>query len=94
MDVYMYVCMYVCVYIYIYRERERERERAPSKAKNLTSCIYGRDFLLWILLLEPCISLIYAWKNNKHTNYSFSLLIMYDSSYMFRQHNAIFRDQS
>jgi hypothetical protein len=32
---------------------------APSKARNLTSytCIYGRDFLLAILLLEPCISL-------------------------------------
>jgi hypothetical protein len=32
----------------------------PSKARNLTSYIYGRDFLLGILLLEPCISLIYA----------------------------------
>jgi hypothetical protein len=28
---------------------------APSKARNLTSYIYGRDFLLGILLLEPCI---------------------------------------
>jgi hypothetical protein len=33
---------------------------ALSKARNLTSYIYGRDFLLEILLLEPCISLIYA----------------------------------
>jgi hypothetical protein len=33
---------------------------APSKARNLTSYIYGRDFLLGILLLEPCISLNYA----------------------------------
>jgi hypothetical protein len=35
---------------------------APSKAKNLTSYvhIYGRDFFLGILLLEQCISLIYA----------------------------------
>jgi hypothetical protein len=33
---------------------------APSKARNLTSYIYGRDFLLRNLLLEPCISLIYA----------------------------------
>jgi hypothetical protein len=33
---------------------------APSKARNLTSCIYGRDFLLGILLIERCISLIYA----------------------------------
>jgi hypothetical protein len=32
---------------------------APSKARNLTY-IYVRDFLLGILLLEPCISLIYA----------------------------------
>jgi hypothetical protein len=33
---------------------------APSKARNLTSYTYGRDFLLGILLLETCISLIYA----------------------------------
>jgi hypothetical protein len=32
---------------------------APSKARNLTY-IYGQDFLLGILLLEPCITLIYA----------------------------------
>jgi hypothetical protein len=31
---------------------------APSKTINLTSC--GRDFLLGILLLEPCILLIYV----------------------------------
>jgi hypothetical protein len=52
---------------------------APRKARNLTSYIYGRDFSLVILLLEPCISLIYARKTNKYTNYSFSLLIMYGS---------------
>jgi hypothetical protein len=57
---------------------------APSKARNLKSYIYGRDFLLRILLLEQCISLIYAWKTNKYTNFSFNLLIMYGSSYMFR----------
>jgi hypothetical protein len=33
---------------------------APIKARNLTSYIYGRDFLLGILLLEPYISLIYT----------------------------------
>jgi hypothetical protein len=35
---------------------------ATSNARNLTSYIYiyGRDFLLGILLLEPCILLIYA----------------------------------
>jgi hypothetical protein len=32
------------------------------------------SFLLGILLLEPYISLIYAWKNNKCNNYLFSLL--------------------
>jgi hypothetical protein len=31
-------------------------------------------FLMGILFLEPCISLIYAWKTNKYTDYSFSLL--------------------
>jgi hypothetical protein len=67
---------------------------APSKARNLTSYIYGQDFLLGILLLEPCISLIYAWKTNKYTNYSFSLLIMYGSSYMFRHYIAILRERS
>jgi hypothetical protein len=66
---------------------------APSKARNLTSYIYGRNFLLGILLLEPCISLIYTWKPNKYTNYSFSLLIMYGSSYMFRHYIAICRER-
>jgi hypothetical protein len=56
--------------------------------------IYGRDFVLGILLLEPYISLIYARKTNKYTNYSFSLLIMYGSSYMFRHYIAIFREHS
>jgi hypothetical protein len=78
-------------YIYIYIERERER--APSKARNLTY-IYGRDFLLGILLLEPYISLIYAWKTNKYTNYSFILIIMYGSSYMFRHYIVILRERS
>jgi hypothetical protein len=67
---------------------------APSKARNLTSYIYGRDFLLGILLLELWISLIYALKTNKYTNYSFSLLIMYGSSYMFRHYIAILRERT
>src|SRR5215467_12894139 len=54
-------------------------------------CIYGRDFLLGILLLEPCISLIYTWKTNKYINYTFSLLIMYGSFCMYRHYIAIFR---
>jgi hypothetical protein len=40
-------------------------------------------FLLRILLLEPCISLIYAWKPNKYTNYSFRFLIMYVAATCF-----------
>src|SRR5215510_14215333 len=51
-----------------------------------------KRFLLGILLLEPYISLIYAWKTNKYTNYSFSLLIMYGSFCMFRYYIAIFRE--
>jgi hypothetical protein len=51
-------------------------------------------FLLEILLLDPCISLIYAWKSNKYTNYSFSLLIIYGSSYMFRHYIATLRERS
>jgi hypothetical protein len=66
---------------------------APSKARNL-KYIYGRDFLLGILLLEPCISLIYALKTNRYTNYSFSLLIMHGSAYIFRHYIAIPRERS
>jgi hypothetical protein len=47
-----------------------------------------------IMLLEPCISLIYAWKTNKYTNYLFSLLIMNGISYMFLHYIAILRDRS
>jgi hypothetical protein len=47
-----------------------------------------------VLLLEPCISLIYVLKTNKYTNYSFSVLIMYGSSYMFRHYIAILRERS
>jgi hypothetical protein len=62
-------------------------ELNPSAQRCLTR------FLLGILLLEPCISLIYAWKSNKCNNYSFSLLIMYGSSYMFRYYIAFFRER-
>jgi hypothetical protein len=67
---------------------------APSKVRNLTSYIYMDDFLLGILFLEPCVYLIYAWKTNKYTKYSFRLLIMYCSSYMFRHYIAIIRERS
>jgi hypothetical protein len=52
-----------------------------------------KRFLLEILLLETCISLIYAWKPNKCTKYSFSLLIMYGSSNMFRHYIVILRER-
>jgi hypothetical protein len=80
---------------------------APSKARYLTYIyiyihtyiyiyihIYGRDLLLGILLLEPCISLIYAWKTNKYTNYTFSWLIMYGIPDMLRHYIAIRRERS
>jgi hypothetical protein len=34
-------------------------------------------FLLRIFLLEPCISLTYAWKTNKCNKYPFTVLIIY-----------------
>jgi hypothetical protein len=53
------------------------------------------EILYWgILLLEPYISLIYAWKTTKYAIYSFSLLIMYGISFMFRHYIAIFRERS
>jgi hypothetical protein len=73
----------------------RARFRTAGSAKlNLSAQRWWRDFLLGILLLEPWISLMYAWKANKYTNYSFSLLIMYGNSCMFRHYIAIFRDRS
>jgi hypothetical protein len=63
-------------------------ELNPSAQRCLTR------FLLGILLLEPRISLIYAWKTNKCNNHSFGLLIMYGISYMFRHYIAIFRERS
>jgi hypothetical protein len=48
---YIYIYIYLFIYSFIYG--------TTSKARNLMY-LYGRDFLLEILLLEPCISLIYA----------------------------------
>jgi hypothetical protein len=73
---------YIYIYIYIYG--------VLSKARNVTY-IYGQDILLRILLFEPCISLIFERKTNKYTNDSFSLLIMYGTSHMFRYYISIFR---
>jgi hypothetical protein len=63
-------------------------ELNPSEQRCLTRILLG------ILLLQPCISLIYAWKTNKCNSYSFSLLIMYGISYMFRHYIAILRERS
>jgi hypothetical protein len=60
-----------------------------SGIKSLRATLPDETFLLGNLLLEPCISLIYAWKPNKYTNYSFSLIIIYGSSYMCRHYIAI-----
>src|SRR5215510_11712823 len=61
--------------------------------KSLRATLPDEIFLLGILLLEPCISLTYAWKTNKYTNYSFSLLIIYGSFCMFRHYIIIFRER-
>jgi hypothetical protein len=53
-----------------------------------------REIWLGILLLEPWISLIYAWKTSKCNNYSFSLLIMNGIYYKFRHYIAILREHS
>jgi hypothetical protein len=63
-------------------------ELNPSAQCCMTRFFTG-DFASW-----PCISLIYAWKTNNCNNYSFSLLIMYGSSYMFRHYIVILRERS
>jgi hypothetical protein len=50
---------------------------APSKARNLTSYIYGRYYLLGILLLEPCISLILYMRENQQIHQLFIQFINY-----------------
>jgi hypothetical protein len=57
--------------------------------KFLRTTLTDKIFLLGILLLEPWISLMYAWKPNKCNNCSFRLLIIYGISYMFRYYIAI-----
>src|SRR5215510_14117394 len=60
--------------------------------KSLCTTLPDRIFLLGILLLEPCILLIYAWKTNKYTNYSVSRWNIVDervvSSDMVRMHTT------
>jgi hypothetical protein len=51
--------------------------------------IFTGDFASWTVhFVNICV------KTNKYTNYSFSLLIMYGSSYMFRHYFAILRERS
>jgi hypothetical protein len=52
------------------------------------------NFYYGFCFLNREILLIYACKTNKYINYSFSLLIMYGISYMFRHHIAIIRERS
>jgi hypothetical protein len=63
-------------------------ELNPSAQRCLTI------FLVGILLFVLCIYLIYARNPNKCNIYSFSLLIMYGSSYTFRHYIDIFRNRS
>jgi hypothetical protein len=68
-----------------------------SQSYRFTILPRSKNFNPLTLELNPsaqrCISLIYVWKANKYTNYSFSLLIMYGSSYMFWYYIAIFRER-
>jgi hypothetical protein len=52
-----------------YADNPLTPELNPSAQRCLTR------FVTVYFALEPCISLIYAWKTNKYTNYSFSLLL-------------------
>jgi hypothetical protein len=62
----------------------------PSAQRCLTKLV-TENFASWTVHF---VNTVYAWKTNKYTNYSFSLLIMYGSSYMFRHYIAIFRERS
>jgi hypothetical protein len=76
---YMYMYMYI---------NTLTPELNPSAQRCLTRFFTG-DFVSWTVhLVNICV------KTNKYTNYSFSLLIMYGSSYMFRHYIAILRERS
>jgi hypothetical protein len=63
-------------------------ELNPSAQRCLTR-FFTRDFAsLTVHFVNICV------KNNKYTNYLFSLLIMYGSSYMFRHYIAILKERS
>jgi hypothetical protein len=85
-------CYDVRSYLPNFPKTTRFNPLTPELNPSMQRCL--TRFLLGILLLELCISLIYAWKPNKYTNYSFSLLIMYCRSYVFRHYIAILRERS
>jgi hypothetical protein len=63
-------------------------ELNPSAQRCLMRFFTG-EFASWTVnFVNICV------KNNKYTNYSFTLLIMYGSSYMFRHYIAILRERS
>jgi hypothetical protein len=64
-------------------------ELNPSAQRCPTRFFTG-DFASWTVHFFNT----YALKTNKYTNYSFSLLIMYGSSYMFRHYIAILMERS
>jgi hypothetical protein len=77
--------IYIYIYIYIYG--------APSKARNLTSYIYGRDFAEYFA--SWTVNLVNICVKNQQIHQSFvQLLIMYGSSYMFRHYPQYSIDSS
>jgi hypothetical protein len=78
--------MTVCSYVEHPYFNPLTQELNPSAHRWLTRFFTG-DFSSWTVhFVNTCV------KNNKYTNYSFSLLIMYGSSYMFRNYIAILRE--
>jgi hypothetical protein len=65
-------------------------ELNPSAQRCQTRSFTG-DFASWTVIL---LIYTYAWKTNKCNNCSFSFLIMYVISYMFRHYIAILRERS
>jgi hypothetical protein len=68
---------------------------ATSKARNLTYIyiFFYEIFYLGFCFLNRAYREKYAWKTNRYNNYSFSLLIMYGSYYMFRHYIAILMER-
>jgi hypothetical protein len=63
---------------------------------NVSSCFYIFTFTYENSKILPILGtkLFLCVKTNKCTNYSFNLLSMYSSSYMFRYYIAILRERS